>query len=241
VTYWRSALFNALFFPMTAAAAVLGVPLLAAPRGWLIAYVRGWARAVLWVLRWTCGIRLRVAGEENLPRGAAVIAAKHQSAFDTVVWLVLLRQPVYVLKRELLGIPVWGWLARRCGHIAVDRRAGAAALRGLVRDARARVAAGRPIVIFPEGTRTAPGTRVPYQPGVAALSVLDVPVVPVATDSGLRWGRRAFRKRAGVITVAVLPPLPAGLARPALMARLEAAIEGESARLWREAVDKSGE
>ncbi len=241
MTFLRSALFNALFFPVTALMAVLAVPLLAAPRAWLIGYVRAWAFWVIWVLRVVCGVRLRVTGEENLPRGPAIVAAKHQSAFDTVVWLVLLRQPVYVLKRELLAIPVWGWLARRCGHIAVDRRAGAAALRGLVRDGKRAVAEGRPIVIFPEGTRTAPGARVPYQPGVAALSVLDVPLVPVATDSGLRWGRRAFRKRAGMITVAVLPPLPAGLGRPALMARLEEAIEGESARLFREAVDKSGE
>jgi 1-acyl-sn-glycerol-3-phosphate acyltransferase len=174
-------------------------------------------------------------GLGNLPAGPAIIAAKHQSAFDTVVWLTLLppgRDPAYVLKQELADIPLWGRLAARGGHIAVDRAAGASALRGMVRAAQGALAAGRPVVIFPEGTRTAPGERVPYQPGVAALAAATgAPVVPVATDSGLYWGRRAFQKRPGTIHVEVLPPLPQGLPRPALMAALEAAVEDASARL----------
>ncbi len=240
----RSALFNALFLGGSAAAAVVALPLLLAPPAMLIAYVRTWARAMVALLRLVCGIRVEVAGRDHLPPGGAIIAAKHQSAFDTVVWLVLLPAPAYVLKKELLSIPVWGLLARRCGHIAVDRRAGASALKSMVRAAQDVLAAGRPVVIFPEGTRTAPGERRAYQPGVAALAVAArVPVVPVATDSGLLWGRRAFHKRPGTIHVAVLPPVPSGLPRPAFMAALAEAIEGESDRLAgiSRPVDKPGE
>lgn len=248
MTFLRSALFNLLFLGGTAVTAVAALPLLLAPQRFLAAYVRGWARLMIALLRVVCGIRLEVRGREHIPPGAAVIAAKHQSAFDTIVWLMLLPPgrppPVYVLKKELLSIPIWGTLARRCGHVAVDRAAGASALRAMVRAARARLAEGRPVVIFPEGTRSAPGQRLPYQPGVAALAMASgAPVVPVATDSGLSWGRRAFHKRPGTIHVSVLPPLPAGLERAALMQALECAIETETTRLLaqREAVDKSGE
>ena len=232
MTLLRSALFNLFFIGGTALTALGAVPMLPAPPRMLRAYVRLWARGVICALRVICGIRVEVTGLEHVPPGGAIIAAKHQSAFDTVVWLVLLPEVVYVLKKELMDIPVWGWLARRCAHVAVDRKAGASALRGMVRAAQARLAEGRPIVIFPEGTRTAPGERRPYQPGVAALAAATgAPVVPVATDSGLLWGRRAFRKRPGTIHVAILPPLPAGLPRAALMNALEEAIEGETARL----------
>jgi 1-acyl-sn-glycerol-3-phosphate acyltransferase len=235
----RSALFNAVFFAYTAAMAVVAMPTLAAPPRVARSLVRLWAFGVLWLLRNLVGIRLRVTGAEHLPRaGPAIIAAKHQSAFDTIVWLVLLDRPVYVLKRELLRLPAWGWIAAHCGHVPVDRRAGAAALRRMVREAAAALGQGAQVVIFPEGTRAAPGERVPYQPGVAALSAAagpTVPVVPAATDSGRFWGRRAFRKRPGTLTVAVLAPLPAGLPRAELMARLETAIETESARLLEEA------
>jgi 1-acyl-sn-glycerol-3-phosphate acyltransferase len=233
----RSALFNAVFFPWSVAMSLLGLPLLAAPPRYAIGWVRLWARSALWLLRVLAGIRLRVTGAEHLPRGGAIIAAKHQSAFDTIVWLVLLERPVYVLKRELLKVPVWGWLARHCGHVGVDRSAGAAALRGMVREAAAAVRDGAQVVIFPEGTRTAPGERVPYQPGVAALAAMAgpaAPVVPVATDSGRFWGRRAFRKQPGTLTVAILPPLPGGLGRAALMAALETAVETETTRLLRD-------
>lgn len=232
MTFLRSAVFNALFLGGSAVMAIAALPLLAAPASWLIAYVRAWARGVVALLRAICGIRLEVTGLEHIPPQGAIVAAKHQSAFDTVVWLVLLPAPVYVLKKELLSIPVWGLLARRCGHVAVDRKGGASALKAMVRGAQAALGAGRPVVIFPEGTRTAPGERVPYQPGVAALALATgAPLVPVATDSGLTWGRRAFHKRPGCIHVSVLPPLPAGLPRAALMPALQEAIEAESDRL----------
>ena len=239
----RSALFNLLFFALSASLSVAAMPLLIFPRRALTALTRFWARMVLALMRGICGIRLRVTGREHLPAGGpALIAAKHQSAFATIVWLFLLPDSAYVLKRELLLIPGYGWLARKARMIAVDRAAGPAAMRHLIRAGREAVAEGRQIVIFPEGTRVAPGARVPYQPGVAALAAATgLPVIPAATDSGLFWGRRAFRKRPGVITLAILPPLPAGLRREALMARLEEVIEAETDRLLaaQGGVDKS--
>ncbi|MBI0433535.1 lysophospholipid acyltransferase family protein [Roseomonas sp. KE0001] len=228
----RSLLFNALFFSLTALCCLSGILLLPLPRRLLRRYVQGWARLMLFLLRVVCGIRLAVTGRENLPEGPVVIAAKHQSAYDTIVWLALLPEPVYVLKQELLRIPAWGWMARHYGAVAVDRTGGAAALKRMVRQASQALAAGDQIVIFPEGTRTAPGQRVPYLPGVVALaSASGAPVVPAATDSGLFWGRRAFAKWPGTIHVAILPPLPPGLSRAQLIARLTDAIETESDRL----------
>jgi len=235
VTLLRSLLFNAIFFPATATAAALGLVLLVGPRSWIVAWSRLWAKGVLLMLRVVCGIRLEVRGWENLPDGAAVIAAKHQSAFDTIVWLALLPKPVYVLKKELLSIPVWGLLAKQSGHIAVDRSAGGAALRGMVRQAKQALASGEAIVIFPEGTRSAPGERLPYQPGVVGLAALGAPVIPVATDSGLCWGRRAFTKRPGTIIISILPALSPGLPRHALLEELQSAIETESDALLKTA------
>lgn len=234
VTILRSALFNLAFFGFTALAAILLLPMLALlDRGGVLHLLSWWARRTIALLRLICGIRLRVTGAEHLPEsGAALIAAKHQSAFDTIVWLTLVPAAAYVLKRELLAIPLYGWYARRAGMIPVERSGGAAALRRLLQAADRAVAEGRQIVIFPEGTRVASGQRRAYQPGIVALyERTGLSVIPVATDSGRCWGRRAFRKRAGTITVAVLPPLPPGLPRAEFLARLESAIETESARL----------
>ncbi|RAI57642.1 lysophospholipid acyltransferase family protein [Roseicella frigidaeris] len=225
----RSLLFNIAFWSVTVAMGLLALPLLLAPRRWLVPPMRWHALAVLALLRWLCGIHLRVEGRDHLPAGGpALIAAKHQSAFDTFVWFALLPDAVYVLKKELLWLPVYGWYSWKTRQIAVDRTAGASALRHLVKAAREAVAAGRQVVIFPEGTRAAPGERRPIQPGIAALAAATgLPVVPVATDSGRHWGRRAFRKMPGTITVAVRPPIPAGRARAALTRELAAAIELE--------------
>jgi 1-acyl-sn-glycerol-3-phosphate acyltransferase len=161
-------------------------------------------------------------------------ASYHQSAWDTFAFLTFLDDGAYVIKKELTRIPIYGWLIIKAAMIPVDRTGGARALRNMVCTARARLAAGRHIVIFPEGTRTAPGTHRAYHPGVAALySQLAVPVVPVALNSGLFWPRRAFLKRPGHIVVEILPPIPPGLPRGDFMRRLESSIEGTSARLCR--------
>jgi 1-acyl-sn-glycerol-3-phosphate acyltransferase len=229
----RSLLFNAGFFGLTALVCLVMAPLLAVPRRHMLKVQRLWARGVLAMLRGLCGVTLRVEGREHLPaQGAALIAAKHQSAFDTVVWFLLVPDPVYVMKAELFRIPIWGRLARHTRMIAVDRKGGGNAMRGMLREAREAAAEGRQIVIFPEGTRVAPDARVPFQPGIVALaSATALPVIPVATNSGLCWGRRSFVKRPGEIVVRALPPLPAGLARAELLGALEARIEEAQERL----------
>jgi 1-acyl-sn-glycerol-3-phosphate acyltransferase len=237
----RAYLFNLAFFGLTLLMTFFALPLLFFPREGIMTVARLWARAVIALLRVIVGVRLEVRGMGNIPPGPVVIAAKHQSAFDTIVWLTLLPSTAYVMKKELLSIPLYGWHARRMGMIPVDREGGGPALRAMLRGAQASLEEGRQVVIFPEGTRTAPGERVAYQPGVVAIAGLGIaPVVPVATDSGRVWGRRAVLKRPGVIRISVLPPLPAGLPRARLMAELAAAIETETDRLFgEETVDKA--
>jgi len=191
-------------------------------------------------LRRICKAGWVVTGRENLPAsGPMLIASMHQSAFDTMVWLLLVPHACYVLKRELLAIPVFGAMVRMTGMIAVDRGAGSGAIRSLLRSADRAVAEERQIIIFPEGTRAAPGARLPLQPGIAALAArTGLPVIPVATDSGYCWGRRAFRKRPGIIHIAIGKPIPAGLSREELMRRLEAAF-AEGLPIGGQAVDNS--
>jgi len=229
----RSALFNLYFFGLTFVLAVGGIYVrLFAPERTLD-YARFWVRLVLAGLRRLCGISVVVTGAGKLPEaGPALVASQHQSAFDTLVWMVLLPRPAYVLKRELQRIPLFGPLTRLGGMIAIDRRAGPAALRTLLRDTERAVADKRQIIIFPEGTRGRPGEHRRLQPGIAAMAArTGLPVIPVVTDSGLRWGRQAFRKRPGVIHIAVLPPISPGLERAELMRRLEAAFRHEPAAL----------
>ena len=232
VTWLRSAAFSAWFYGVTVAFCLASPPvrLLAFRRGGdagqriALRYARTWARATLAGLRPLCGIAWSVTGREHLPAGPALIAAQHQSTFETMLWVALLPDMVFVLKQELIRIPLFGGMLSAAGMIAVDRAAGASAIRVLLREGAAAIAAGRQIVIFPEGTRVAPGIRAPLQPGVAALAArLGVPVVPALTDSGLAWGRRAFRKVARPIHVTILPPLPAGLPRQELLRLLSEA------------------
>jgi len=225
----RSALFNLYFFGLTVVLAVAGIFIrLFAPRRTL-EYAQFWVRLVMAGLGRLCGIHLILSGEEHLPKtGPALIASQHQSAYDTLIWMILLPRPAYVLKKELQRIPLFGPLTGLGGMIAIDRDAGPAALRSLVRQTAAAVADGRQIVIFPEGTRTMPGEWRPLQPGIAAMAAATgFAVIPVVTDSGLRWGKRAFRKLPGPIHMTVLPPIPPGLKREALMRRLEAAFRGD--------------
>ncbi|MEX0758775.1 MAG: lysophospholipid acyltransferase family protein, partial [Tistlia sp.] len=168
--------------------------------------------------------------------GGLLIASKHQSAWDTLVFPLLVRDPAYVLKRELLLVPFFGWIMWRLRMIAVDRKGGAAALRRMLAAARRIVGRERrPLVIYPEGTRTAPGDSRPYHPGVAALyGELGVPVVPVALNSGLYWPRQSFLRRPGRIVLEFLEPIPPGLPRRQFLAELEARIEPASRRLLAE-------
>jgi len=232
MTLARSLLFNLFYFSSTAILLIPGVfvRLFAPHRALALATL--WARVELAAARMICGIKLEVSGMEHLQPGAALIASRHESAFDTLVWLTILPRVAYVLKTELLRIPIFGSLVRPAGMIPVDRDGGSTALRSLMRDGAAAARDGRQIVIFPEGTRAEPGRMPPLQPGVAALAAATkLPVTPVVTDSGDYWGRRAFRKRPGTIRLVVLPPLPTGLARTVLMDDLETALRTGMARL----------
>lgn len=234
----RSLAFNVGWYTGTAVIAVVGMPILLLRRRAVVAWAQLWIRFCLWWLRVTIGLDHRLRGLENLPPGPVIVASKHQSSWETLAYTLLFPHAATVMKRELVYIPIVGWAMARAGNIAVERGDGAKALRGLVRDAKAAISDGRSILIFPEGTRVAVGAEQPYQVGTAALyRQLGVPVVPVALNSGLFWGRRQFVKRPGRITVEVLPAIPPGLAREAFMTTLRERIEGATGRLVAEAGD----
>jgi 1-acyl-sn-glycerol-3-phosphate acyltransferase len=238
--FLRALAFNVFFYGLTTIFGLAGVVLRLFARHRILGFAQYWAGLVLWGARTICGIRLSVIGMQYLPPGApALLASRHQSAFDTIVWMRLLDCPSYVMKQELRRIPLFGPLLIGAGMIPVDRQAGAMALRGLLQAMRRAAQNGRQMIIFPEGTRVPPGERVPLQPGVAAIALhLDMAVTPVATDSGKCWGRRAFMKYPGTIHIELGPPIAAGTPRAALLPAIEA--------FWREAeargfqpVDKS--
>ncbi len=222
MTLLRSALFNLVFFAVTGLLSLAAtVARLVAP-GYVIAVAMLWARVLIAAVRIICGIRLDVTGLEHVPPGAVLIASRHQSAFDTFVWLALLPHCCYVAKQELLRIPLFGALIRASGMIIVDRAAGGAAIRSLLRQADQAAQAKRQIVIFPEGTRGEPDHPGILQSGVAALaSYTGLPVVPVSTNSGRFWGRRAFRKRPGTIRIVIGQQIEPRLQRKAFMQALE--------------------
>lgn len=228
----RSLVFNVLFYSWTAVLMIAFLPSLILPPALPRKAARFWARSNLALLRLVCGLGHEVRGEEHLPAGPCIIACKHQSAWDTLVFTVLIEAPSYVFKSELMQIPLFGWYARAAGCIPIDRGGGAAALRRLIDDAKTVLAEGRKIVIFPEGTRVAPGKRKAHHPGTAALYArLGVPVVPAAVNSGLYWGRRTFLKKPGRIVLEYLPPIPPGMPRKDFAAELERRIDAVSTRL----------
>ncbi len=228
----RSLVFTALFYLWSVAMALAILPLLLAPRRWMVKATRLWAASVVALLRAICGVRVEFRGREHLPARSALIGAKHQCMFDTMAPLLVLADSAYVMKKELLNIPVYGWYARKVGMLVVDREAQAKALRKLIAEARGRVEAGRQVVIFPEGHRTAPGVRGDYKPGVAALyRDLGLPCIPMATNSGSHWPAHGFLRRPGVIVYEFLEPIPAGLRRRDFMLRLEERLEAASAGL----------
>jgi len=187
---------------------------------------------IIFLARWIMGIRYEVIGRENLPEGPVILAVKHQSAWDTFFFDSLMPDPVYVLKKELLDIPLVGWHMRKSEQIALDRSAGMKSMNLLIKSAKRTLDAGRQIVIFPEGTRTKPGTSGKYQPGLALLAAsVDVPIIPVALNSGLCWGRNAFWKKPGLVTVEFLPAMPQGLDRRTFLNELQSRIEMATRKL----------
>jgi 1-acyl-sn-glycerol-3-phosphate acyltransferase len=223
----RSALFNVLFFAWCVFLILTMWLLLPAPPRLMRRYVALWPVGTFPALRLITGIRMEVRGRERIPDGPVIFASKHQSAWDTMFFLWLHPDTAYVMKAELARIPLWGWYARRCRHVLVDRAGGMSAMREMVRRTREILAEGRSVIIFPQGTRTPPGeVGGPYHPGVAALyGQAGAPIVPVALNSGTVWPRRAFLKRPGTIVVEFQEPIPEGLERKAFMAELQRRIE----------------
>ncbi len=184
------------------------------------------------LLKATVGLDYEIRGQENIPDGPALFASKHQSAWDTGIFFLVLDDVSYVLKKELLSIPLYGWLLKKDKMVAIDRAGGASALKQMVRDCREIFADDRQLVIFPEGTRSEPGAKLPYHPGIAAVYKQEnVPVVPVALNSGMFWGRRSFSKNPGKITLEFLEPIPEGMDRKSFMAELEGRVESATNRL----------
>jgi 1-acyl-sn-glycerol-3-phosphate acyltransferase len=195
---------------------------------------RLWTRWMLFGLRWIVGAKVVFKGLEHIPPGACIVAAKHQSMLDTLAPFLMFPAPAFVLKRELLNAPVLGWYAQSMGMIPLDRGGHATALKNLLRAARPAKEAGRQVIIFPEGTRQAPGETGEYKPGVAALyRDLAVPCVPVALDTGRVWSARGLIRRPGVTTIEVLEPIAPGLSREAFMRELETSIETATKALER--------
>lgn len=219
----RSLLFAILFYPGSALAVLTAVLVAPLGREPLTTVALSWARYHRLCARLFLRIRANVEGV--VPRTPTLVASKHQSIFETTELVLLLDKPAVVLKRELSDLPGWGYAARRYGVIPVDRDGGPGALRRMLRSARAAVAAGRAILIFPEGTRVAPGEKPPLQAGFAGLyRSLDLPVVPVALDSGRLWPRSGFVKRRGRVTIRFGEPIPPGLSREEIEARVHAGI-----------------
>jgi len=234
VTAVRSALFAALFYLWSASVAIFCTPLLFGPPAGMMAMFRVYSRGIA-VLLGLFGVRVEVRGREHVPQGAALVAPKHQCMFDVFAQFAILPASAFVTKKELKWIPWFGWYGQRAGNIFVDREGHSAALKKLVRDAKDRFADGRQVVIFPEGTRTAPGAPSDYKPGIAALyREIDVPVHPVATNSGVHWSARGQTIHRGTIVFEFLEPIPPGLKRAEFMRLLRERNETASAKLLAE-------
>jgi 1-acyl-sn-glycerol-3-phosphate acyltransferase len=228
----RSVIFNVLFYLNLLVQIIAAVPTLAMPRQGILAVAKFWARTNLWLLRAICGIKVEFSGLAKIPSGPLLVASKHQSLWETFALLLILPDPAYIMKRELMWIPFFGWYAWKAGMIPVDRSKGSQALTDMNACVRRELARNRQIVIFPEGTRRAPGAEPRYKYGVAHLYAgMGVACLPVALNSGLFWPRRAFRRYPGTVRVEVLDPIQPGLDKDLFFERLQREIEGATARL----------
>ena len=230
--YLRSILFNGAFYLWSVFMNLLWLPSLGLPRGATELGQTYWARGINVLLRRVAGIRVEIRGQENVPLGPVLMAAKHQSAWDTMIFHVITHHPAIVMKKELLALPIYGWYCRKTKMVPIDREQGMKSLRHMIAAAKDAAQDGRPIIIFPQGRRIAPGVSAPYLPGVAALyGQLGLPCVPIALNSGLFWKHRSFLKSPGTIVFEFLPPIPPGLKRREFIAALEERIETASGRL----------
>ncbi|HWJ76438.1 MAG TPA: lysophospholipid acyltransferase family protein [Kaistia sp.] len=233
----RSFLFQIVFYAIMAVIILVTLPFyFFLPHRATIFVVKAWTAATMWALRVVAGVNIEIRGRERLPKGAALIAPKHQSAFETMALFPLLKDPAFVMKRQLMMIPLFGWYTWKAGMIAVDRAGGSKALRKLAADSKTAAAEGRQIILFPEGTRRPVGAPPDYKFGIIHLyRELKVPVIPIALNAGLYWPRRSFMRYPGTIVIEVLEPIPPGLDSKTFLARLIATIEPATDRLVAEA------
>jgi 1-acyl-sn-glycerol-3-phosphate acyltransferase len=198
--FLRSVIFNLAAFGWSFFLLIVYVPLVLAPRSTMLAAIRFWTRSIFWLQRNFLSLEFEFRGQKNLPNGAFIIASAHQSAWDTICFYAVLEDPAFILKKELYRVPMFGPYARTLGMIAIDRSGGASEARRMIRDVSAQLELGRPVVIFPGGTRSSPDEVVPLKSGINTLyRRCGVPVVPVSLNSGWFWGRRSFVKKPGII------------------------------------------
>jgi 1-acyl-sn-glycerol-3-phosphate acyltransferase len=228
----RSLLFNLGFYLSLAVHMVPATFAFVLPRQALFMCAKSWARSTIWMLWVFCNIRVEFRGLENIPKGSLLVAAKHQSAFETIALLPLFREPLFILKRELTWLPLFGQMLLKARMIPVNRGAGARTLTKMTELARERVRGDRQLIIFPEGTRRPVGAEPRYKFGVAQVYVdCGVPALPVALNSGLFWPRRTFLRYPGTIVVEFLDVIPPGLSRDEFIAQAQSMIETASDRL----------
>jgi 1-acyl-sn-glycerol-3-phosphate acyltransferase len=238
---FRSLLFNAAFYVNLVIWLVLLLPAMLVPRRVFMSGAKLWARSSLWLLRVLAGTKIEVRGKEKIPQGGLLVASKHQSLWETFALLPLFDDPAFILKRELMWIPFFGWYTWKGGSVPVNRKAGSQALLQMTARAREEAKRGRQILIFPEGTRRPAGAPPAYKFGVAHLyQNLGVACVPVALNSGLYWPRRRFIRRPGTIRVEILDPIPPGLARDVFFNQMQEGIEAASDRLLAEGCRELG-
>ncbi len=231
----RETLFQIFFWTWSILINLLWLPSLLLPRCAVVRGMEIWAGVSFWGLKHIVGLDYEVRGRENLPQGPAIYAVKHLSMWETIAQHIVLKDPAIIMKRELLKVPVYGWYAQKNEMIVIDRYGHASALREMIKAAKDRLQAGRPVVIFPEGTRKLPGEAPDYKPGIAALyTALDVPCVPIALNSGIYWAQKGIRPKPGRIVIEFLPPIVPGLKRQDFMAELKRKLEEGTNRLLAE-------
>jgi len=236
----RSIAFNALFYLNTFVFLIAALPTFFMPYRAIVAVAKSWGRVNLVLLRVVAGIDYEIRGREKIPKGPIIVAAKHQSAWETFALLPLLDNPVFILKRELQWIPIFGWLTIKGRMVPVDRGRGAQALSAMIERARIELSDNRQLIIFPEGTRRPAGAEPRYKVGVAHLYVGEgVPCVPIALNSGLFWPRRSLLRFPGTVVAEILDPIPPGLDKDVFFERLQRDIESATARLLAEAQAKA--
>lgn len=236
---FRSIAFNVLFYLNTIVYLLIALPTFFMPYRAIIAVAKSWGRTNLVLLRAVAGIDYEMRGREKIPPGPLIVAAKHQSAWETFALLSLFDNPLFIVKRELEWIPIFGWLMIKGRMVPIDRSAGSQALIAMTGRAKVELAAGRQLIIFPEGTRRPAGAEPRYKLGVAHLyAATGMPCLPIALNSGLFWPRRSIRRLPGTVLVEILDPVVPGLDKDVFFKRLQSDIEAATARLIAESQAK---